>query len=213
VGGGATVQPTNSSFGGSALSSFDGEDSTGTWTLKAIDAVSTPTCASFSSTDIPKSTSAGGTLSSTLSVPASSIGSTITDVNLLSNTGTASRFSRVKFTLVAPDNTSVALTNTGNCTSTHQTWSFKLDDSGTNNNATACSQTPVGNGQTWSPATFGGSATALAGFNGKEAAGTWTLQTIVSSSTATQSTWGLEICATGATPAITAWGLQMCVTD
>ncbi len=214
IGGGATVQPTNASFNGAALSVFNGQNSTGTWTMKVIDNVALPSCTTFTSNDVPKTipgspTPVTGTATSTLSIPVTQ-GGIITDVNVLSAVGTTGRFSQTQITLTSPAGTARTMVPSGQCGNAIANWSFNWDDAA-GSATVSCAATPAGGGATIRP------NQTLAVFNGQESSGTWTLKAIDGNATGaffpTITGWSIQVCISPVYPTITAWGLQICGTD
>jgi subtilisin-like proprotein convertase family protein len=153
-----------------------------------------PTCATYTSTNVPLTISGAGTSNSTLSV---ATGGAIADVDVVSVTGTTTRFSHLRFRLTSPDGTQITLVPANQCAS-NDNWNFGFDDDAAQPGSTFCNNNPVGRSLIWQPTTtFGASAGALAAFDGESSSGTWTLEMTDSdgsSSNPTLTGWGLQIC-------------------
>ena len=151
----------------------------------------------FPSTDVPKDISDVGTssITSTITIPAAK-GVTITDVNLIDVAGVHYYFHDLRFTLTAPDNTSVIVIDPA-CDGPTDFFGFNLDDQGP-----ATFTCPLVDGIVLRP------ANPLAAFNGKNSAGTWTLKVddLATGEGGQLASWGLSFnsssisCATIGTP-------------
>ncbi|HEX7479503.1 MAG TPA: MopE-related protein [Polyangiales bacterium] len=220
IGNAATVQPTNASFGGQALSGFNGADGTGTWTLRVIDAVG-DICKTYSNNTAVVANSNTGTWNSTVTVPAADFPGVVTDVNI-TTVGLIPSFSELQFQVISPAATNISVIPAGKCGTTSN-WNITLDDQAPNTAVTCgtAASSPVGSvpaasNHIFEPANATFAGAKLSGFNGQAPNGNWTLRVIdnVSASGSagrpTISSWTLTLCAKSAIPTITGWGLQMC---
>src|SRR6185503_8108823 len=113
--GGGIYRPSNS------LSAFDGEVSTGTWTLVVTDHADLDggslngwgleIVSRYMSTDVPKAISASGTpvVTSTLTIAGGGSGGVIADVNVVNLNGTHTWIHDLSFTLQSPTGTQVEI--------------------------------------------------------------------------------------------------------
>ena len=163
-------------------------------------------CNEYVSTNIPINIPTTGTITSTITVPASG---NILDVNLTNLQGTHGRVGQLTFTLTSPFGTSVTLMNQS-CGNDND-FNIAFDDDA----AAAAIPCPPTDGNTYQP--FG----SLAGFVGEDPTGVWTLTVVdVSTPTSGQLTaWSLEICSevtsgcTEPTLAITSGNTSICEGD
>jgi subtilisin-like proprotein convertase family protein len=149
-------------------------------------------CTTYSSTDVPKNISSGGTpsVSSVLNVPS---GGTISDVNVVGLVGTHSWINDVDFNLTSPAATAVQIMaqSCGN----QDNFNLNLDDE--------AAGLPGG----WPcPPTGGGTyrpSNPLSAFDGQSSTGTWTLRIDDNANQdgGSLTGWGLQICTSGTTAA------------
>ncbi|MEO1448953.1 MAG: cadherin-like domain-containing protein, partial [Bacteroidota bacterium] len=152
----------------------------------AVFAFKTGTCASFTSTDVPKSIPLFGSpavVTSTLNVAA--IG-TITDVNVVGLAGTHDEVNDLEITLKSPDSGIEVVLFSGICNDGVEDFNLSLDDAAIDS---VFSCPPIAGG-VFRP------EGSLADFIGEDPAGTWTLtiRDNQSFNGGELTGWGLEIC-------------------
>ena len=140
-----------------------------------------PSCNTFTSTDIPKTIAFNNDAVSTLSVTSTG---NITDVDVVNLVGTHTWIEDIDVYLTAPSGTEVHLWDAGAACQNQDDFNMTLDD-----DASTTIPCPP-NGGTYQP------KDALAGFNGENAAGTWTLKLTddFSDDDGSLTGWGIKVC-------------------
>ncbi|MGB4848940.1 MAG: reprolysin-like metallopeptidase [Saprospiraceae bacterium] len=155
----------------------------GTSNYSAAFSFTTSSCMSIMSTNVPIAISASGTptVTSTLTFPSSL---TITDVNVISLTGTHTYVNDLVFTLIAPNTTPDIIWNQpcGN----DDNFNINFDDEAANS-SWPC---PPTNGLTYKPSNL------MTVFDGLNSSGIWTLkiQDVANQDGGSLSTWGIKVC-------------------
>ena len=143
-------------------------------------------CESFMSTDVPVTISAMGkpTVYSDLSIP---INAGVTDVNVISLTGTHSWIDDLQFTLIAPDGTEVFFWDRP-CND-EDNFNINFDDEAPDSNWPC----PPVDGLTYKP------SNNFSPFDGLNPSGIWTLKIkdLVNGDGGSLATWGLRVCRQG----------------
>ncbi|MEM7584339.1 MAG: proprotein convertase P-domain-containing protein [Acidobacteriota bacterium] len=140
-------------------------------------------CTVFDSTDVPQAIPDSGPVSSNLTVDVAD-GGTIADVNVLNLTGTHTFMGDLDFNVESPEGTAVMIM--GRRCGTNEDFDLNLDDEA----APGDWPCPPTDGGTYQP------TEALAGFDGEDSAGSWTL-TIndnAGNDSGQLDSWSLEIC-------------------
>ena len=182
---GGTYQPS------SPLSAFDGEDSTGAWTLIVTDYADQDggslngwgleIVSPQASTDVPKAILSVGTpvVTSALTIA----GGVIADLNVVNLNGTHTFISDLGFTLQSPAGTQVEIM--AQSCSSEDDFSINLDDEA----APGAWPCPPNDGGTYQP------SSPLSAFDGEDSTGTWTLivTDYADQDGGSLNGWGLEI--------------------
>ena len=143
----------------------------------------TGACIVKSANDLPKTITSNGTPTITSSIKFMDKG-IVTDLNIVGLTGTHSYISDLNFTLIAPDNTSLAFWS--DPCNNQDNFDINFDDEAPNNNYPC----PPTNGGTYQP------DNSLTAFDTKQIKGEWILSVFddFDADGGSLSSWGLEIC-------------------
>jgi subtilisin-like proprotein convertase family protein len=201
---------------GKGLALFNGQNAAGQWTLEVRDrapadvgtltgwslqvcvAPPPPGCTTYTSTDVPKPIPDGGSVTSVIQVPASTV---IGDLNVLNLQATHPFAQDLSFRLRGPSGTEVLLLadKCGNS----DNFNLSLDDSAA---LTLESPNACNDGQAHKPQEEG-EGKGLSLFNGQSAAGQWTLEVSdrAPADVGTLTGWSLQVCATPPPPGCTTY--------